>query len=377
MNNLDNFIVGVSKQIVYLKNNQIMNGDINESKKIFDQLFQKLLKRKKFALDQYIWKELYTLSLYFYNNTKYIGDIPIVMVTKHNDIVPWYMQQFSKKQSTDTILHFDTHADMNPIKNSILLPGNKNIQEIQNIVWDIGAAISGTIFTTGQRDYVWCMPSWLPDKNIIIDYFLKPYRKIIKFYTNTSLNDNTIDINFTNKINGDKYNKNIYSKIRTGRLTDKQYRNMVDLIKKNGNTYILDIDLDYFVCNGSKIVDFDDYFEDPFDVQSFYRTEKIYFNQDIPRETTDIKSAAFKKYNNNLNKEIQNINKRIKDFLHLIKSLKKDGLTPSLISICDSTNIMFQDCQTCNSISNGYVPDNLALLVHYKIFEGLQKLFNN
>ena len=152
---------------------------------------------------------------------------------------------------------------------------------------------------------------------------------------------------------------------------------MVDLIKKNGNTYILDIDLDYFVCNGSKIVDFDDYFEDPFDVQSFYRTEKIYFNQDIPRETTDIKSAAFKKYNNNLNKEIQNINKRIKDFLHLIKSLKKDGLTPSLISICDSTNIMFQDCQTCNSISNGYVPDNLALLVHYKIFEGLQKLFNN
>ena len=50
-------------------------------------------------------------------------------------------------------------------------------------------------------------------------------------------------------------------------------------------------------------------------------------------------------------------------------------MTPSYISICDSTNVQFDECMTCNSVSNNYVPLNLALYVHTKVLNGLHKLY--
>ena len=93
-----------------------------------------------------------------------------------------------------------------------------------------------------------------------------------------------------------------------------------------------------------------------------------------PRYLND-NTIEFNEYKNLVKIEVKKINKRIFNLLYLIEKLKKKGFTPSHISICDSTNVSFDECKTCNSVSNNYVPLNLALYVHTKVLNGLNKLF--
>jgi hypothetical protein len=166
----------------------------------------------------------------------------------------------------------------------------------------------------------------------------------------------------------------MYNKIQTGDLSNKTLQTIRDSIRKNGNQYILDVDLDYFVCNG-KPLDKQKYSKEPYDIHSHHRIEQVKFNQNIPRDTGSL-STAFSRYSKQLHKEVVLINDRIRTFFKIIKYLKKHGLLPSHISICDSTNIQFEDCNTCNSISNGYVPTHLAFYVHTKIVSGLQTILH-
>ena len=339
-------------------------------------------KRKKYAQDFNLWEELYYHSIFFYSNIKKIGNIPTILVTKHNHILPFYMKHNIGKLNT-TILHFDTHPDMNIVKNSIELPSfyknyleSKNIKyldDAQKVVWDIGAAISGVILTTGIQNYIWCMPEWIPDPNIKTKYFIKENKKTIGLYSNDpKVEDNDlVDLTYINRFkNTDKPERN-YIKIQTGK--DNNLKISKTLSKELGNTYILDIDLDYFVCNGQKL-NKKSYFNDQYDVSSYYRTQKIIFNEDNPRDFYYY-SEDVEKFNNSLKRELNIIDKRINKFLLLIKKLKDKGSVPSHISICDSTNIQFNLCNKCNSLSNGYVPINLALIIHNKIFNGLKELF--
>jgi hypothetical protein len=71
---------------------------------------------------------------------------------------------------------------------------------------------------------------------------------------------------------------------------------------------------------------------------------------------------------------VEKIDERIRSFFKIIKYLHRHGFVPSHISICDSTNVQFQDCNTCNSVSNGYVPANLALYIHTKVVQSLYTL---
>jgi hypothetical protein len=188
----------------------------------------------------------------------------------------------------------------------------------------------------------------------------------------------TCEIVFTNRKPKDENALHMYYKVQTGPKRDmkKYYKTLREAIRKNGYSYILDIDLDYFVCNGQPIND--KYFKEPFDVQSSNRTHKIIFNQHIPRENM-YNSVELSRYSTKLNREVQQINYRIKHFLKLIKKLKKDGYVPRYISICDSTNIEFEKCRgflnpDCSSVSNGYLPINLALFVHTKVVHGLLQI---
>ena len=380
--NLDDFILYFSKKI-YILSKYELNDEYKNSKfeKIFNELLNSLIKRKKYGLDQTLWSELYFHSIYFYPQIKKIGDIPITLVTKHNHILPFYMKQKLGKIDT-TILHFDTHPDMNKVKNSIKLPklnenylskkDEKYIDESQQIVWDIGAAISGVLYTTGIQNYIWCMPEWIPDPEINTKYFLRENNNQITLYTNDEklIDDELCDIIYTDK-NSNSENC-VYAKFNTSKNKKATIDKIIDILE-NKNEYILDIDLDYFVCNG-KNLNKREYKEDPYDVSSFHRTKTVIINEENPRDKSE-NSEELIEYEKKLKSEIKYIDTRIKIFLKLISNLKKKGFIPSHISICDSTNIEFSKCKKCNTISNNYVPINLALYVNTNVFNGLIKIF--
>lgn len=378
---LDDFIIDFSNKI-----NILLKFETNDEHKnskfetIFNELLNSLIKRKKYGLDQNLWTELYFHSIYFYPELKKIGNIPITIVTKHNHILPFYMK---KKLKNTTILHFDTHPDMNKVKNSIKLPrlyenylstkDEKYIDESQEIVWDIGAAISGVLYTTGIQNYIWCMPEWIPDPEVKTKYFIRENNDKLTLYTNDIdlVDDEFCDVIYTDKKTDSK--NCIYAKFQTGKNKKGTIDKIIDIID-NKNKYVLDIDLDYFVCNGQKL-NKKEYNKDPYDVSSFHRTKTIIINEENPRDKSE-NSFELIQYEKDIKTEIKYIDKRIKIFLKLISELKKKGFTPSHISICDSTNIEFSKCKNCNTISNNYVPTNLALYVNTHVFNGLMKIFN-
>ena len=282
-----------------------------------------------------------------------------------------------------TILHFDTHPDMNPVKYSSELPdiykkylktkNEKYLNQAQDIVWDIGASVSGTIFTTGIQNYVWCIPDWVVDPEIETNYFLKKNKASFSLLTNDKklINDKLCDIYYTKKQNISEVEK-IYSKVKIKKKS--ALNKLIDIIKNGNNKkYILDIDLDYFVCNGKKL-NIGNYMKEQYDVASFYRTKSIIINEDNPRDQTE-NTPILEKYEKQLHLELKYVNKRIKQFLKLIKSLKNKGYVPSHIDISDSTNVEFNGCKNCNSLSNGYLPVHFALYVNTHVFNGLSNIF--
>jgi len=382
---LDDFIIDFSGKIFFLKKYET-DEKLKYSKHhidLFNELLNSLLKRNKFGLDQNLWTELYYHSIYFYQNIKKIGKIPAIVTTKHNFIVPFYMKQKLSNYDT-TILHFDTHPDMNPVKYSSELPdiykkylktkNQKYLNQAQDIVWDIGASVSGTIFTTGIQNYIWCIPEWVIDPEIETSYFLKKNKESFSLLSNDKklLKDSGLcDIYYTKKENKTEVEK-IYSKIK---IKNKSALNKLVNIIKTGNNkkYILDIDLDYFVCNGKKL-NAKLYMKDQYDVASFYRTKSIIVNEENPRDKSD-NTPLLEKYEKQLHLELKYVNKRIRAFLKLIKSLKNKGYIPSHIDISDSTNVEFTGCKNCNSISNGYLPVHFALYVNTHVFNGLSNIF--
>lgn len=369
----DAFAINFSMSIKKLADKDV---DTNAYIDLFNKLLKQLTKRKLFVQDQDLWVELYKKALPLYNERRDIAGIPATLVTKHNNVLPFYMKQ----QFVDmTILHFDTHSDLNSVKGSSELPmllsayktsGEvSNIDKAQEIVWDIGAAVSGVLFTTGIRDVVWCMPSWVPDKQLSLEYFIKTGKRDMTLCTEVDVSRlHNMDEWSTNKHKNQE--KKMFSKLQTGRLTKKGLRNLIQSLNDK-REYILDIDLDYFVCNGQGFSN--KYWKESYDLQSHYRTEFLEFNQQIPRNKLD--ASTLKPYVHKVNRELHFVNKRIKQFLKLVKYLKHKGHVPSAISVCDSANTLFSDCEACNSLTNGYVPNNLALYVHSKVLSGLEKVF--
>lgn len=381
---LDDFIIDFSGKIFFLSEIE------NDKKKIyskdhynlFNHLLNNLLKRNKFGLDQNLWTELYYHSIHFYPNIKKIGNIPIKIVTKHNFILPFYMDHRIDKLNT-TILHFDSHPDTNYIKDSSQLPdiykkyiknhSQKYIEKAMDISWDIGASISGLIMTTGIQNYVWVIPDWIYDKEVEMNYFMKRNKKSIGFYTNNKKFDGVVEEVTYIKNENKTEPEAIYAILKSKKKST--LNKIINIINSTGKDkkYILDIDLDYFVCNGEKL-NIERYMKDPYDVASFYRTKSIVVNEDAPRDAAE-NTLMLKRYENQLHTELKHINKRIRSFLHLISSLKKRGYTPSYIDISDSTNVQFLNCKSCNSRSNGFLPVHLALYVNTHILDGLERIF--
>ena len=151
-----------------------------------------------------------------------------------------------------------------------------------------------------------------------------------------------------------------------------QLRKYIELSDSDGD-YILDIDLDYFVCNGQPLRRHEYFKQHGYDVQSTKRVAEKEFIE-YPRGQF-LEDRAYTKYRRVFMDEVSLIRKRITKFFKCLKYLKKHRLIPRLITISDSTSAEFTACIGCPSVSNNYVPKQLVLYVHTKIIDGLSDLF--
>jgi len=384
--------------LMYLNrlNCYIFDKNINYSKykNIIDILYNYLNKRQNYIKDLYLWKQLHSRYVDTYEIDNYnlkIGNINIYRTTKHNYAVAPFINEMLNNNKIDLLVHFDTHSDMNTLdkyndinkifddiisKNDV----HSNINNLEKVIWDIGMPVTGFIAFWNKNNknnnnnklkILWTVPAWIPILT----------KEPIENETDSLFSSKNIFIKQDKKENSLTYSmnktNNTISSFHFKRLKFKNKTNWEQVLNYIDNsTFILDIDLDYFVANGIK-KNKSKYLEDYDDIASHYRvtTNNQIFNV-TPRDPF-YENSEFSKYENNIKKEINEIKKRIKYFFKGIKYLKQKGKIPVSIIICDSTSAPASIYTKYHTHYNEYVPHEYALWIHKTILSGLNKIYLN
>ena len=381
--------------LMYLNrlNCYIFDKNINYSKykNIIDILYNYLHKRQNYIKDLYLWKQLHSRYVDTYEIDNYnlkIGNINIYRTTKHNYAVAPFINEMLNNNKIDLLVHFDTHSDMNTLdkyndinkifddiisKNDV----HSNINNLEKVIWDIGMPVTGFIAfwnkinKNNKLKILWTVPAWIPILT----------KEPIENETDSLFSSKNIFIKQDKKENSLTYSmnktNNTISSFHFKRLKFKNKTNWEQVLNYIDNsTFILDIDLDYFVANGIK-KNKSKYLEDYDDIASHHRvtTNNKIFNV-TPRDPFD-KNSEFSKYENDIKKEINEIKKRIKYFFKGIKYLKQNGKIPVSIIICDSTSAPASIYTKYHTHYNEYVPHEYALWIHKTILSGLNKIYLN
>jgi len=363
------------------------NKNKDEIQKYVDDLFDYLMKNRNHVRHYKYWVRLYSLSTHLYrvdNYKRYIGKIPVYKMTKHNFALANWINELLENDC-ETIIHFDTHADMNYIidSNKIMKKFKQidkkgdvkpYISDLEKLVWDIGSPVTGLLYylsqyTKNDVKVLWAVPKWIPEKQLspLEDVIKKPFNKK-NIYLRNNDSENTIEYS----VNKKKNSLLEFSFISQRFDNLKKYKEVVNFV--DHRNFILDIDLDYFVSNGtpySKI----NYLEGTYDVSSDKRVSNQFFSliEKTPRDPFD--SDDYFKYVKDTEVEIKAIEKRVVDFTKGLKYMKKEGLNPIAITISDSTSVDFSNCGGCHSNYNEYVPQNYALWLHKLVYSCLEDIY--
>ena len=318
----------------------------------------------------------YTL-LYRYinkNNIVNISNIKTIFISSHHEACEWIFKEFTNDK-IPTILHVDSHPDLNPyynpnklfdIKNNI--NNNENIKELYTDILsnDIGSVIAPSINPYKYNGgFYWLIPKWVPNKNIEKGIFTQ----IIKNNANEECTNIIWDGDSKDLDDNDH---DTVIKNLTPINCNSAY--VDDFFKFNHhieNGYILNIDLDYFVTAGEH--------------------NSIYDPVSHNRTTIDsqrIKKDAFysMKKNKEINNEINIIRKRIDHFIILIRKLKNINKIPSFIILCNSSqrniNLFHEPWFDVNNniyslmdSHNEYTPKYLSIWLQHTLLMHLKEIF--
>jgi hypothetical protein len=345
---------------------------------LFNKILAILMKRKDFVTDADFWKELYLRSIWQLPNLTKIGPLPASVVVKHNHILSFYMRQLPKIPQEIPVLHWDTHTDGNAVADSAALPAlyekgtDAAIREAQEIVYDIGAAISGVIMATGPRDFIWAMPAWVPDPELHCRYWLSKGSKNISMVTQKpSTAPEAKALGTTSLSMSKRMPAGAQCATFAQILISKATGNARLLSMLPGDKYILDVDLDFFCSNGRPVDS--TYDKDPYDVSSHHRIARRELVEN-PRDTYAKDTKEFKSYAKAVNKEMALIRARLAAFEATLKFIKRHGKRACLISISDSTDASITQCIDCASSCNSYTPHQLALYLRTKVIEIIKRV---
>ena len=353
------------------------NGKINEQilkKSLYkiNKIYQYLSNIDSLIYKTVFYEELIDRYTYYYRymneNLHFkINDIPIFQISKHHHAIEYMYKTI--KENPGTILHVDSHADINEMKNnrkyfkkfiSLDKPNKKENKMFQDMITDIGGVLVPMLLPYDNNNGIfWLTPDWVTEPFNNDSVRLAIHEDEAYYYGGTCPA-------YTIKRNKEEIN--IYDKEVSFTTSNVKYANMC--LDKISNKYILNIDLDYFVTYGDPSYGFEGN-----DTRSDYRTEL-----DVGYAVKDTISSYRKE--EALQYECNLILKRIDNFLNLIKQLKLENKTPSMIIICDSTRINFCNYNQNNEkfdseVHHEFMPKYLCFWVHNLVMKNLYKILED
>lgn len=346
-----------------------------KAKPVLNEVIKELMMFLDFIVHRKLWEELHDRNAFYY---EYLNDItkkhkiPFFIHTLHNQVVPDWLAVQNKIKGP--LLHFDTHDDMDVVvnaKNTCL-----NIKEIKNGACGmINHPVTCMVWIGHVDKVVWCMPKWVYDNDNKFEQALVINGKDM-FYIrdNEQPKDEYIMTDTTKIVSKNKLNSSLYDFYKSFILYRKHVIDMKGWKYLNtiiDKYYILDIDLDFFACEGEKLTK-KEYFKYFGDLCSIGRISG-YPNLLTPRDERD--NYESKVLNKLLNKEANLIYKRITDFLNGVKFLKSKGKIPCMINISDSAASFFSGLNSRAVITNSYCPKYLVPFIHFYLITGLNKIF--
>tara|TARA_Y100001970_G_scaffold291713_1_gene429963 strand:- start:3297 stop:4613 length:1317 start_codon:yes stop_codon:yes gene_type:complete len=365
---IENKIISKSKNKFF---NKILLNDYKNACEIISISYDKIWKLENFILRIPHLNELndrYTFFYRYMNEHKLLqsNNIPIIQISKHHHAVEWIYKYI--KNDIGTILHIDSHADLNPMinKKDFLKKyiksdkiTNKQYKKFYKYIDDIGCVLVPMLLPYEKNNgIIWLTPDWVTEPFNNSEVYLAKNDEKAYYYGGTCPKytakedegefiegDGIVDFSTSNI----KYIKNILHKI--------------------SNNYVLNIDLDYFVTFGSPCygTNGDDAISDNRTMIDLGFTLKNY--QEFEHKIIE------------LDHEMNLIRERIDNFLKLIKLLKKRKKQPKIIIVCDSTMVnysMYNEkfIKNESELIHEYTPKYLCLWIHNLIVKNLKKIFD-
>lgn len=376
-----------------------MNQKLKQASKRIVSSVNQLAKINDYLLYRPLWEELHDRMVYYY---RYINDknvnskIPFFQTTMHNETVYWWKKAQDKKKLKGVLVHYDSHPDMNvPPHSAEKIVCKKNITFNEffrySICGEIGSPVTCLLLMKASNNVIWGMPNWLYDENGDYTQYLvscKDQRKskVCSKHEMTYLRSDKSpkdpwgieEHNSIKRVPEEiikPENFGFFHKFRYNRLHfDKvdTWKHMEKIMGKE-KYFILDLDLDFFVCNGLKISK-KEYMKNFQDIRSFYRTDGM---PEIYNPRMQYQNAIANKLKRSLAKETLEIKKRIRKFLTGLKYLKSKGKVPSVINLSDSTPSLFSGDINKAVFNNHYTPKYFVPLIHVLLITGFHKLYGN
>lgn len=392
----------INKEVGPIVENMYLLREIEHSKKvdrdkfilakpIIDKLIKLLTKKNNFLLHRIFWNELHDRMGYYFDYLNKYNlkncQIPLIRTSLHNRFASWFYQGNFKNYGS-VVVHVDSHDDLQlpDPKGTILKSGyvDRNGM-IKGGCSQINYTVT-CLLLSGQIDRVaWMIPNWVYDDNYQVDQLLTYNKKSkeLMYYRSKSgsKKDNyrykdEIELVSDKKINKMKEDSNMVinefelNRIRATKVIGWK---KVKKILNEGESFILNIDLDYFVTNGDKYKrsHYQKYFDD---LESDLR---VHGDPGIrmPREMyTDDKSLEHIKL---LRRELKAIDKRIDVFIQGLRWLNERGHQPSLIGIAGSTPSFFSGDVEVAVYTNNYTPKYFVPYLQARLIKEFKKLYGN
>lgn len=334
-----------------------------------------LSRRGQPAQDARFYERLHSILTSYYpylSETHTIRRIPVVSVVMHHRAVAWWLRH-GPLPSSVPILHVDSHIDMNAVH---LLGGKlkrmaakvvshrKAPDALDGLLWDIGSVVTGYLYLGGMRDVVWLHPPWIKAQ----DHQQVPVQLIENRGSLRYCSKHKVAHAMDPRVCAKSSSPGSLGTFRYSQTQGQTRRHWDRLAELLAPTYLLDVDLDYFVTNG--VSPGKRKFES--EAHSPHRTSWCKITQS-PRFRFD-NTSEWRQRQRHMNREFTHVQARIRTFLKGLRRLRNKGCRPALISLSDS-------CSTIGGLhagiswSNDYTPSHLVLSVRTQLLEGLRKIF--